>query len=140
MPGKKSMTIIIHSGDLDKALAGFILATGAAAKGIETTMFFTFWGMNIIKHGGAESTKLSKMNMAGLGKMMIKKTMKKHNVASLEELIKDAKELGVRLIACEMTMDLMNVPKDSLIPEVNEIGGVGSYLDVASESQINLFI
>ena len=140
MPGKKSMTIIIHSGDLDKALAGFILATGAAAKGIKTTMFFTFWGMNLIKQGGAESTKLSKMNVVGLGKMMIKKTMKKHNVASLEELIKDAKELGVKLIACEMTMDLMNVPKDSLIPEVTEIGGVGSYLDAASESQINLFI
>ena len=140
MPGKKSMTIIIHSGDLDKALAGFILATGAAAKGIKTTMFFTFWGMNVIKQGGAESTKLSKMNLIGLGKMMIKKAMKKHNVASLEELIKDAKELGVKLIACEMTMDLMNVPKDSLIPEVTEIGGVGSYLDAASESQINLFI
>jgi len=140
MPEKKSMTIIIHSGDLDKALAGFILATGAAAKGIKTTMFFTFWGMNVIKQGGAESTKLSKMNMVGLGKMMIKKAMKKHNVASLEELIKDAKELGVKLIACEMTMDLMNVPKDSLIPEVTEIGGVGSYLDAASESQINLFI
>jgi len=140
MSGKKSMTIIIHSGDLDKALAGFILATGAAAKGIKTTMFFTFWGMNVIKQGGAESTKLSKMNMVGLGKMMIKKAMKKHNVASLEELIKDAKELGVKLIACEMTMDLMNVPKDSLIPEVTEIGGVGSYLDAASESQINLFI
>ena len=140
MPGKKSMTIIVHSGDLDKALAGFILATGAAAKGIKTTMFFTFWGMNVIKQGGAESTKLSKMNMVGLGKMMIKKAMKKHNVASLEELIKDAKELGVKLIACEMTMDLMNVPKDSLISEVTEIGGVGSYLDAASESQINLFI
>ena len=140
MPEKKSMTIIIHSGDLDKALAGFILETGAAAKGIKTTMFFTFWGMNVIKQGGAESTKLSKMNMVGLGKMMIKKAMKKHNVAPLEELIKDAKELGVRLIACEMTMDLMNVPKDSLIPEVTEIGGVGSYLDAASESQINLFI
>ncbi len=140
MPGKKSMTIIVHSGDLDKALAGFILATGAAAKGIKTTMFFTFWGMNVIKQGGAESAKLSKMNVVGLGKMMIKKAMKKHNVASLEELIKDAKELGVKLIACEMTMDLMNVPKDSLIPEVTEIGGVGSYLDAASESQINLFI
>lgn len=140
MPGKKSMTIIVHSGDLDKALAGFILATGAAAKGIKTTMFFTFWGINVVKQGGAESTKLSKMNVVGLGKMMIKKAMKKHNVASLEELIKDAKELGVKLIACEMTMDLMNVPKDNLIPEVTEIGGVGSYLDAASESQINLFI
>jgi peroxiredoxin family protein len=137
---KKSMTIILHSGDMDKALAAFILANGAAAKGMKITMFFTFWGLNIIKKDGAASAKLSKMNMAGLGKMMISRMMKKKNVASLQELIKDANELGVRLIACDMTMDLMNVPKESLIPEVTEIGGVGSYLDSASESHINLFI
>jgi peroxiredoxin family protein len=140
MENKKSMTMIVHSGNLDNALAGFILATGAAAKGIETTMFFTFWGLNLIKKGGSEKAKLSKMNMAGLGKMMIKKRMDKNNVAQLKELIKDAKELGVRIIACEMTMDLMNVPKESLIPEVTEIGGVGTYLDNASKSNINLFI
>lgn len=140
MAEKKTMTIIIHSGDLDKALAGFILAAGAAAKGIQTTMFFTFWGLDIIKQGGAKKAKLSKMNMAGLGKMMIKKMMKKKNVASLEELIKDAKELDVRLVACEMTMDLMNIPQEMLIPEVTEIGGVGMYLDAASKSHINLFI
>ena len=140
MAEKKAMTIILHSGDMDKALAAFILATGAAAKGIQTTMFFTFWGLNIIKKDGAESAKLSKMNMGGLGKMMIKKMMKKKNVATLQELIKDAKELGVHLIACEMTMDLMNVPKESLIPEVTGIGGVGAYLDNASDAQINLFV
>ena len=140
MEEKKAMTIILHSGDMDKALAAFILATGAAAKGIQTTMFFTFWGMNIIKKDGAESAKLSKMNMGGLGKMMIKKMMKKKNVATLQELIKDAKELGVHLIACEMTMDLMNVPKESLIPEVTGIGGVGAYLDNANDAQINLFV
>ena len=137
---KKSMTIIMHSNNLDKALAGFIVATGAAAKGIETTIFFTFWGLNLIKKGGSYKAKLSEMNMAGLGKMMIKKKMEKNNVASLEELIKDAKELGVKLVACEMTMSLMNVPKDSLIPEVSEIGGVGTMLDSASKSNINLFI
>lgn len=140
MQEKKAMTIILHSGDMDKALAAFILATGAAAKGIQTTMFFTFWGLNIIKKDGAESAKLSRMNMAGLGKMMIKKMMKKKNVATLQELIKDAKELGVRIIACEMTMDLMNVPKETLIPEVTGIGGVGAYLDNASGAQINLFV
>jgi peroxiredoxin family protein len=140
MAEKKAMTIILHSGDMDKALAAFILATGAAVKGIQTTMFFTFWGMNIIKKDGAESAKLSKMNMGGLGKMMIKKMMKKKNVATLQELIKDANELGVHLIACEMTMDLMNVPKESLIPEVTGIGGVGAYLDKASDTQINLFV
>ncbi len=140
MQEQKAMTIILHSGDMDKALAAFILATGAAAKGIQTTMFFTFWGLNIIKKDGAASAKLSKMNMAGLGKMMIKRMMKKKNVATLQELIKDAKELGVRLIACDMTMDLMNVSKDTLIPEVTAIGGVGSYLDNASDAQINLFV
>jgi peroxiredoxin family protein len=137
MAEKKGMTILLHSGDLDKALAAFILATGAAAKGIETTIFFTFWGLKIMQQGGAQKAKLSKMNMGGLGKMMIKRLMRKKNVASLEELIKDASELGVRLIACEMTMDLMNVPKDTLIPEVKEIGGVGTYLDSASNSHIH---
>jgi peroxiredoxin family protein len=137
MAVKKGMTILLHSGDLDKAIAAFILATGAAAKGIQTTMFFTFWGLKIIQQGGAEKAKLSKMNMAGLGKMMIKRMMKKNNVASLQELIKDAGELGVRLIACEMTMSLMNVPKDTLIPEVTEIGGVGTYLDAAANSTIH---
>jgi peroxiredoxin family protein len=140
MPDKKSMTIILHSGKLDNALAAFIIATGAAAKGIKTTMFFTFWGLNIIKKGGASKAKLSNMNMAGLGKMMIKKMMKDKNIAPLEELIKDAKELGVRLIACEMTMDLMKVPKETLIPEVTEIGGVGTMLDDALKSDINFFI
>ena len=137
MSDKKSMTIIMHSGDLDKALAGFIVATGAAAKGIDTTIFFTFWGLNILKKGGSKKAKLSNMNMLGLGKMMIKRMMKKNNVAPLEELIKDAGELGVRLVACEMTMSLMNVPKDSLIPEVKEIGGVGTFLDASSESDIH---
>jgi peroxiredoxin family protein len=137
MTEKKAMTILLNSGDLDKALAAFILATGAAAKGIKTTMFFTFWGLKIIQKDGAEKAKLSKMNMGGLGKMMIKKMMKKKNVASLEELIEDAGELGVRLIACEMTMDLMNIPKDTLIPQVKEIGGVGAFLDSSSESQMH---
>ena len=140
MTAGKSMTIIMHSGDLDKAMAGFILATGAAAKGIDTTMFFTFWGLMVVKKGGPGKAKLSKMNMGGLGTSMMKKVMKKKNVATLEELIKDAKELGVRLIACEMTMDLMGVAKENLMPEVTEIGGVGTYLDAASKSDINLFI
>ncbi len=131
------MTILLHSGEMDKAFAAFILATGAAAKGIQTTMFFTFWGLKVVQKGGAQSAKLSNMNMGGLGKMMIKRMMKKKNVASLQELIKDAGELGVRLVACEMTMDLMNVPKESLIPEVKEIGGVGTFLDAAAQSDIH---
>jgi len=140
MSDAKSMTIILHSGDLDKAMAAFILASGAAAKGMDVTMFFTFWGLKVMKKGGAKSTKLSKMNMGGLGTAMIKKKMAEHNVAPLEELISDCCELGVRLVACEMTMDLMNVPREMLIPEVTEIGGVGTYLDAASEGHVNLFI
>jgi peroxiredoxin family protein len=137
MVEKKAMTILLHSGEMDKAFAAFILATGAAAKGIQTTMFFTFWGLKVVQKGGAQSAKLSNMNMGGLGKMMIKRMMKKKNVASLQELIKDAGELGVRLVACEMTMDLMNVPKESLLPEVKEIGGVGTFLDAAAQSDIH---
>ena len=140
MTEEKSMTIILHSDNLDKALAGLVIATGAAAKGIKTTIFFTFWGLNIIKKDGASKAKLSKMNMLGLGKMMIKKLMKKKNIAALEELIKDAKDLGVKLVACEMTMDLMDIPKGEFISEVSEVGGVGTYLDATSKSYINLFI
>ena len=140
MATRKSMTIILHSGDLDKALAAFILATGAAAKGMKTTMFFTFWGLNILKKGGAKSARLSKMNMAGLGKMMITRMMRKKQVAPLDELIQDAEDLGIKLVACDMTMDLMNISQEELISQVSEIGGVGSYLDEAAESTINLFI
>jgi peroxiredoxin family protein len=136
----KSVTIILHSGDLDKALAAFILASGAAAKGTKITMFFTFWGLKVMQKGKASKIKLSKMNMGGLGTAMIKRLMKKNGVASLEELIADCKELGVRLIACEMTMGLMNVPKEELIPEVTEIGAVGTYIDAALEGHVNLFI
>ena len=84
--------------------------------------------------------KLSKMNMLGLGKNDNKKLMKKKNITALEELIKDAKDLGVKLVACEMTMDLMDIPKGEFISEVSEVGGVGTYLDAASKSYINLFI
>ena len=139
MTGTKSMSIILHSNDLDKAMAGFILAAGAAAKGKNVTMFFTFWGLSVMKKGGAEKSKLSKMNMGGLGTKMMKGVMKKNNVATLTELISDCKELGVRMVACEMTMDLMNIPKEQLMSGV-EIGGVGAYLDAASEGHVNLFI
>jgi len=131
------MTIVMHSDDLDKAMATFILATGAAAKGMDVTIFFTFWGLQLMKKGGSEKSKLSKMKMfTG----MMKKVMKKHNVATLDELIKDSGDLGVRMVACEMTMGIMNVPKEVLRPEVTEIGGVGTYLDSASKSNITLFV
>lgn len=140
MAETKSMTIILHSGDFDKAMAAFILASGGAAKGLDVTMFFTFWGLKIMQKGGVQSAKLSNMNFGGLGKAMIKKKMAENNVAPLEELITDCSELGVRLVACEMTMDLMNVPKEKLIKEVTEIAGVGTYLDSAVNGHVNLFI
>ena len=140
MTETKSMTIILHSGDFDKAMAAFNLATGAASKGLDVTMFFTFWGLNVMAKGGSQKAKLSKMNFGGLGTAMIKKKMGENNVAPLEELISDAAELGVKLIACEMTMDLIGIPKENLIKEVTEIGGVGTYMDAAIEGHVNLFI
>ena len=140
MAETKSMTIILHSGDFDKAMAAFILANGAAAKGVDVTMFFTFWGLNVMTKGGAGKSRLSKMNFGGLGTAMIKKKMQENGVASMEELIGDLGELGVRLVACEMTMALMNVPKENLIKDVTEIGGVGTYMDAALEGHVNLFI
>ncbi len=140
MAQPKNLTMILHSGDLDKAMAAFIVAAGAAAKGMGVTIFFTFWGLNVIKKGGMQKAKLSKMNMGGLGTAMMKKLMKKNNVAPLNELLADCKDLGVRLVACEMTMGIMNVPKDQLVSEVTEIGGVGTYLDAAAESNVTLFV
>jgi peroxiredoxin family protein len=140
MAPPKNLTMILHSGDLDKAMAAFIVAAGAAAKGMGVTIFFTFWGLNIVKKGGIQKAKLSKMNMGGLGTAMMKKIMRKNNVAPLDELIADCNDLGVRLVACEMTMGIMNVPKEQLVSEVTEIGGVGTYLDAASESNVTLFV
>jgi peroxiredoxin family protein len=140
MAETKNLTMILHSGDLDKAMAAFIVAAGAAAKGMGVTIFFTFWGLNIVKKGGTKKAKLSKMNMGGLGTAMMKKIMRKNNVAPLDELMSDCRDLGVRLVACEMTMGIMNVPKEQLVPEVTEIGGVGTYLDAASQSNVTLFV
>lgn len=134
------MTIILHSGDFDKAMAAFILANGGAAKGLDVTMFFTFWGLNVMTKGGAAKASLSKMNFGGLGKMMIAKKMQDNKVAPLEELISDAGELDIKMIACEMTMDLMGIPKDNLIKEITDIGGVGAYMDAAIDGHVNLFI
>lgn len=132
------MTIIVLSDEMDKAYPALILASGAAAAGMEVTMFFTFWGLNLLKKGGFAKAKLSKMNMLGLGKSMIKKRMAKINVASLEKLLADSKELGAKIIACEMTMSVFGVTKESLIPEVDELAGVGTYLRDAKEANINL--
>jgi NADPH-dependent 2,4-dienoyl-CoA reductase/sulfur reductase-like enzyme/peroxiredoxin family protein/rhodanese-related sulfurtransferase/TusA-related sulfurtransferase len=155
----KKKTIVVFSGDFDKAMAAFIIANGAAAMGSEVTLFFTFWGLNLLRKPqrvpvkktlvesmfgwmmprGAEKTSLSKMNMAGMGTRMIKGIMKSKNVSSLSELIAKAKDNGVRLVACAMSMNLMGIKKEELIDGVQE-GGVAMYLAQAESAGVNLFI
>lgn len=156
---KNGATLVVFSGDLDKAIASFIIATGAASMGKEVTMFFTFWGLNVLKSETKPSVNkdvmekmfdimlpahagklpLSQMNMGGMGPAMIKQIMKKHNVDSLETLIKNAIDMGVKVVACAMSMDLMGIKKEEFIDGV-EIGGVASYLGATEDSGLNLFI
>jgi NADPH-dependent 2,4-dienoyl-CoA reductase/sulfur reductase-like enzyme/peroxiredoxin family protein/rhodanese-related sulfurtransferase/TusA-related sulfurtransferase len=152
-------TIIVFSADLDKAIASFIIATGAASMGRKVTMFFTFWGLNVLRKPrrvkvpksfmdrmfgmmmprGSTKLGLSKMNMAGMGAKMIRMTMRRKNISSLESLIGQARMMGIRLVACQMSMDVMGIKKEELLDGV-EIGGVASYLAAAEEGNVNLFI
>ena len=151
-------TIVVFSNDLDKALASFIIANGAKASGKEVTMFFTFWGLNILRKSnvnvkkgiidkmfgmmmpkGAEKLTLSKMNMGGIGSIMMKWVMKNKNVSTLSELIKQAQENGVKFIACNMSMDVMGIKEEELIDGV-EIGGVAKYIAESNNANSNLFI
>ncbi len=137
----KQLTIILHSGDLDKIYSALIIANGALAMGMKASIFFTFWGIQRLRKGGLDRGPLSKMNLFGLGRLMIKKRMRTANVASLERLIKDFKELGGRIIACEMTMEIMGIKKEDLnVYLIDEYGAVGTYINEAKESAINLFI
>ena len=140
MTGKK-MTIILHSGDMDKIYSALILGTGALSMGMEASIYFTFWGLERLKKGKLEGGGLSKMNFLGLGKRMMGSKMKKAHVESLDALLKDYKELGGKIIACEMTMGVMGICEDDLDNAlVDECGAVGTYLREAMESDINLFI
>lgn len=152
-------TLIVFSDDLDKALASFVIANGAASTGKKVTMFFTFWGLNVIKkqhkptvtkdifgkmfgwmlptHSG--KLKLSKMNMGGAGSWMMRLIMKRKRIDSLESLIQQAIDNGVEMIACTMSMDVMGVQKEELMDNVT-LGGVASYLERAEEANVNLFI
>ena len=152
-------TLVVFSNDLDKALASFIIANGAAATGKPVTMFFTFWGLNVLrkrerprlKKGlldkmfgrmmpkGPSRLTLSKLNMFGMGTLMMKYVMKSKNVATLEELIEQAQDAGVKFIACQMSMDVMGIRQEELISGV-EIGGVATYINSAENSDMNLFI
>ena len=155
---KNGQTIVVFSNDLDKALASFIIANGAKASGKDVTMFFTFWGLNVlrkenitVKKGlvdkmfgfmmpkGADKFTLSKMNMGGLGSLMMKQVMKRKNILSLKELIEQAQKQGVKFIACQMSMDVMGIQKEELLDGV-EIGGVAKYIAESNNSNSNLFI
>lgn len=111
-------TIIVHSGDMDKIYSALIVANGALSMGMDASLFFTFWGLERLKKDELDKGPLSKMNMLGLGRKMIKSRMEKSNVASLEKLIQDYKELGGKIIACEMTMEIMGVKKEELHQEL----------------------
>ena len=150
-------SIIVMSGDMDKVMGAFIIATGAAAFDMQVSMFFTFWGLKAIQkgnltgktfmgkmlgvmnRGGIDRLGPSRLNMGGMGRWMFKKMMKKHNVTPLPELLRQAQELGVRLTACEMSMKVMEIKKEDLIDGV-QIGGVASFIADASESKFSLFI
>lgn len=156
---KDGATMVVFSGDLDKAIASFIIATGAASMGKPVTMFFTFWGLNILKSkdkpsvskdamekmfdmmlpSNTDKLPLSQMNMGGMGPKMIKQIMKKHNVDDIDTLIKNAMDMGVKVVACSMSMELMGIKAEEFINGV-EIGGVASYLGATEESNLNLFI
>ena len=133
--------IIVHSGDMDKLFSALIIGNGALSMGMEASLFFTFWGLQRLKKGGLEKGPLSKMNMLGLGKWMIKRKMKQANVVSLEKMFQDFKELGGHVLACDMTMDIMGVKQEDLRDDlISDYCGVGTYMDVARDASVTLFI
>lgn len=134
-------TLIVHSGDMDKVYSALIIGNGALAMGMDVSMYFTFWGLMRLKKGQLEKGPLSKMNFFGLGKWMVKRKMKQANVRSLEGLLQDFVELGGKIFACDMTMDIMGIKKEDLHQDViSEYCAVGTYIKEAKESDITLFI
>ena len=158
---ENKLSMVVFSGELDKVLAALVIATGAVAMGMEVVMFFTFWGTPVLrdkkkKAGGKDvmgkmfgamlptgtgDVKLSNMNMGGMGTAMMKSLMKKKNVASLEEMLAMAEELGVRIYVCEMSMDLMGFKREEFI-DYKDMGfaGVATFLQEAANSKVQLFV
>ena len=137
----KKATMVVHSGDLDKLMSALIIGNGFLAMGGEVTLYFTFWGLQRLIRGKLSKAPLSKMNLLGLGAWMMKKKMKKARVASPERLMSDYKALGGRIIACEMTMEVMGISKDRLDDTlIDEYGAVGMYVNETMQSQLTLFI
>lgn len=134
-------TIIVHSGDMDKVYSALIVGNGALAMGMEASLFFTFWGLQRLKKGALEKGPLSKMHMLGLGKWMMRRKMRRANVAPLEKMLGDFVELGGKVLACDMTMQVMGVKQEDLRQDViSEYCAVGRYVQEARESAITLFI
>jgi peroxiredoxin family protein len=152
-------TLVVFSGDMDKVFASLIIATGCAAAGMDTTMFFTFWGLNAIKkgnlvkapsflgkmmalmnRGGINRLNPSHFSFGGIGRILFKKMMADKGVASLPELLQTAIDLGVHLQACKMSMDVLEISKDDLIPEVEDVVGAATMVRNAARSKIQLFI
>ena len=134
-------TIIVHSGDMDKVHSALLIANGALAMGMEASLYFTFWGLQRLKKGGLDKGSLSKMNMLGLGKWIVKRKMKKAGAVSLERLMQDFKELGGKLLACDMTMEIMGIKKEELRDDlISDYCAVGTYINEARESTVTLFI
>ena len=160
MADKDKLTLVVFSGDFDRALAAFILATTAASMDMDVTMFFTFWGLNIIKknegpikskgimrkmlnfmnRGGTKRLKLSKFNMLGAGTWMMKQLMKDIKHPSIDEMITMAHDMGVKLIACTTSCGVMGLPEDSFRAEVESLAGAAYFLDEARTSKVTLFI
>ena len=160
MTEKEKMTLILFSGEMDKALAAFNIAIGGAAAGMDVTIFFTFWGLNVLKksegkirskgfmrgmlnamnRGGVKRLPLSKFQMMGIGKSMMQKLMKDIKHPQVEELMQIAKDLGVKFIVCTTSCGLMGIDKDAFIEEVDAFAGVATYVAEANESKVNLFI
>ncbi len=154
------VTIVLLSGEMDKAMAAFIIATGAAAMGMQVTMFFTFWGLNVIRKpgasssakdflrkafgflnkGGAAGLPISRFNFWGMGATMMKKVMQDNRMPGVPELIETAQDLDVKMIACTTTLGLLGISKDTLIDGVDELAGVSTYLAEAKDGSVNLFI
>ena len=137
----KKATLIVHSGDLDKVMSAFIIGLGALSMGMDVSMYFTFWGLERLKKGKLDRAPLSRMNMFGLGRWMIGRKMKQAGVASLDRMLSDFVELGGKILACDMTMEIMGINKQNLRDDmISDYCGVGTYIKEAMESDITLFI
>jgi len=137
----RKATIIVHSGDFDKVMSAFIIGNGFLSMGIPVTMFFTFWGLLALKKDGFKKAPLSKMNLFGLGRLLINRKMKRYNVASLNKLAESFKKLEGKIVACTMTMELMGLRKEDLREDlVDDYGTVGKYCYLTKDANITLFI